>query len=128
MDCRVTPKQRSCGVHKKAYAGGPLEAAMRGAQVGSVAVRVSWPSTMDVSPSSPPGFLGANFVRLGNAVLLHEQDSARLAEPSAPPSGLPNIRTLIARPRPAAVTRCWVAVEREQHAMAARAGKCRRSR
>ncbi len=94
---------------------------MRGAQVGSVAVRVSWPSTMDVSPSSPPGFSAPTS---SDCVMPSCSMSkiAPAAEPSAPPSGLPAIRTLIARPRPAVITRCRVAVEREQHAMAARAG------
>jgi hypothetical protein len=77
MDCRATPKQRSWGVHQKAYAGGPLEAAMRGAQVGIGCC----PGVVAVYhgrfPVLPSRFLGANFVRLRNAVLLHEQDSAR---------------------------------------------------
>lgn len=61
---------------------------MRGAQVGSVAVRVAWPSTMDVSPSSPPGFSAPTS---SDCVMPSCSMSkiAPAAEPSAPPSGYP---------------------------------------
>jgi hypothetical protein len=32
---------------------------------------------VDVSPSSCPGFIAARFIKLRNAILLHEQDGAR---------------------------------------------------